>query len=169
MTVPSPSRPVLRRPTFESEFDRLKDYFLLEGVGNDDDLAEGTNEDTDKEDTDKEDKSEDTSDGEGSDDSGKEGEGEKEGEDEELTDLDGDPLAGWNPSPDRRPSPGRLFHRNHLPFIACSPGSTGFTVISLRLPSAPLVVSLVLRSGPTSATAWPPHLAISSPISCIVR
>ena len=30
--------------TFESEFDRLKDYFLLEGVtGNDDDLEEGTN------------------------------------------------------------------------------------------------------------------------------
>jgi hypothetical protein len=124
--------------TFESEFDRLKDYFLLEGVGNDDDLAEGTNEDTDKEDTDKEDKSEDSSDGEGSDDSGKEGEGEKEGEDEELTDLDGDSdLGDITGNPGDAPSadevnkedgaPGAINPENLLKELTADGGDNIFT------------------------------------------
>lgn len=79
--------------TFESEFDRLKDYFLLEGVGNDDDLKEGSN------DEDNSSKSEDTEDPpENTEDTGSTEENESENKTEDdtdaLSDLDGDSDLG---------------------------------------------------------------------------
>lgn len=82
--------------TFESEFDRLKKYFLLEGVGGDDDLEEGTSEDDDgkeekkgkKEKKDGKSESEDTGDIESDDES--ESDGESDDDTDGLTDLDGD-------------------------------------------------------------------------------
>lgn len=79
--------------TFESEFDRLKDYFLLEGVGNDDDLEEGSNdEDTSSKSEDKEDQSENTEDTESTDET--ESENNAEDDTNALSDLDGDSDLG---------------------------------------------------------------------------
>ena len=78
--------------TFESEFDRLKKYFLLEGVDGDDDLEEGTNEDDDKKKKKADGESGDTGDTESDGESASEDESEDESGDDtdDLTDLDGD-------------------------------------------------------------------------------
>jgi hypothetical protein len=76
--------------TFESEFDRLKDYFLLEGVGNDDDLEEGSNdEDSSSKSEDKEEPSEKTEDTESTEETDTEDNGDGDDQDA-LSDLDGD-------------------------------------------------------------------------------
>lgn len=76
--------------TFESEFDRLKDYFLLEGVGNDDDLEEGSNdEDSSSNSEDKEKPSEDKEDTESTEETDTEDNGDG-GDQDALSDLDGD-------------------------------------------------------------------------------
>ena len=80
--------------TFESEFDRLKDYFLLEGVGNDDDLEEGSNdEDKSSDSEDKEDPSENTEDTESTEKTETEETGDGDDQDA-LSDLDGDSDLG---------------------------------------------------------------------------
>lgn len=90
--------------TFESEFDRLKDYFLLEGVGNDDDLEEGSSdEDTSSESEDTEGTDENTDDTESTEET--EGENNTEDNTDDLSDLDGDSdLGDLTGNPDDAPS-----------------------------------------------------------------
>lgn len=106
--------------TFESEFDRLKGLFLLEGA--DDDLAEGTNADSENDEGSKEDKSGDSGDdlgldgGNGGDtDGGEEGGDDGEPASDDI-DLDGDSdLGDLTGNPGDAPDAGEVNAENAPP------------------------------------------------------
>ena len=106
--------------TFESEFDRLKDYFLMEGVdGSDDDLKEGTNEtDNDSDDSKESDESDNSDDSGDSDDKslGDTEDGEGDVDVSGLSDLDGDSdLGDITGNPGDAPDPDKVNKEDGAP------------------------------------------------------